>query len=171
MDRGMTLKKIGIVDIEKTRWRGARLPISELNGFYQMARVDFHLKIQWITPTETINLQGLLEDTIKATVEDFTYGIDEEEQPIPIFESKHVFKGLFRPKKAFNTMAQIEVEDPVNGFKKVAMGRNNLLMADVTGHVVFLFNDDLDNSRELRQYVPAIFIQYLIDNQKFKVDI
>lgn len=68
-------------------------------------------------------------------------------------------------------MAQIEVEDPVNGFKKVAMGRNNLLMADVTGHVVFLFNDDLDNSRELRQYVPAIFIQYLIDNQKFKVDI
>jgi hypothetical protein len=165
MDRGMTLKTIGTVDIEKTRWRGARLPISELNGFYQMARVDFHLKIQWITPTETINLQGLLEDTIKATVEEFIYNSEE------IFDTKYVFKGLFRPKKAFNTMAQIEVEDPVNGFKKVAMGRNNLLMADVTGHVVFLFNDDLDNSRELRQYVPAIFIQYLIDNQKFKVDI
>lgn len=165
MDRGMTLKTIGTVDIEKTRWRGARLPISELNGFYQMARVDFHLKIQWITPTETINLQGLLEDTIKATVEEFIYNSEE------IFDTKYVFKGLFRPKKAFNTMAQIEVEDPVNGFKKVAMGRNNLLMADVSGHVVFLFNDDLDNSRELRQYVPAIFIQYLIDNQKFKVDI
>jgi hypothetical protein len=171
MDRGMTLKTIGSVDIEKTRWRGIRALISELNGFYQMARVDFHLNIQWIPPTETLNLQGLLEDTIKSEVETFTYGLDEEEQPIPIFDSKYVFKGLFRPKKAFNSMAQIEVEDPVNGFKKVAMGRNNLLMADVTGHVVFLFNDDLDNSRELRQYVPAIFIQYLIDNQKFNVDI
>ncbi len=160
----MTLKTIG-VDIEKTRWKGARLPISDINGFYQMARVDFTLNVQWIPPTETLNLQNLLEDIIKSTVEEFTY--DGEE----IFESKYVFKGLFRPKKSFNTMAQIEVEDPVNGFKKVAMGRNNLLMADVTGHVVFLFNDDLDNSRELRQYVPAIFIQYLIDNQKFKVDI
>jgi hypothetical protein len=167
----MTIKTIGTVDIEKTRWRGARLPITGLNGFYQMGRVDFHLKVQWIPPTETLNLQGLLEDTIKSEVETFTYGLGENNEPIPIFDSKYVFKGLFRPKKAFNSMAQIEVEDPVNGFKKVTLGRNNVLMGDATGHVVFMFNDDLDNSRDLRQYVPAIFVQYLIDNQKFKVDI
>lgn len=161
----MTLTTIGTVDIEKTRWRGARLPISELNGFYQMARVDFALNVQWIPPTETMNLQSLLEDTIKATMEDFTY--DGEN----VFESKYVFKGLFRPKKSFNTMAQIEVEDPVNSFKKVSMGRNKLLMGNATGHVVFMFNDELDDSRELRQYVPSIFIQYLIDNQKFQADI
>jgi hypothetical protein len=161
----MTLTTIGTVDIEKTRWKGARLPITDIGGFYQMARVDFYLNIQWIPPTETLNLQNLLEDIIKSTVEEFTY--DGEE----IFESKYVFKGLFRPKKSFNTMAQIEVEDPVNGFKRVAMGRNKLLMGNATGHVVFMFNDELDDSRDLRQYVPAIFIQYLIDNQKFQVDI
>ncbi|OPX60969.1 MAG: hypothetical protein A4E25_00084 [Methanobacterium sp. PtaB.Bin024] len=161
----MTLTTIGTVDIEKTRWKGARLPITELNGFYQMARVDFTLNVQWIPPTETLNLQNLLEDTIKATVEAFIYSGEE------IFESKYVFKGLFRPKKSFNKMAQIEVEDPVNGFKKVAIGRNKLLMGNAAGHVVFMFNDELDDSRELRQYVPSIFIQYLIDNQKFQADI
>lgn len=156
----MTLTNIGT--IRPKIWGGGRFKIPEINSFYQLSGVQFEVTdLLYIPPTPAQSTQTIVEQAIKTELKKFEY---EDEN---LFES--VIIGDSKPKGL--SMAQINLDEPGSTFNfSPAVGEDDWYLT-ATGHVTFIFKEELPDAMKRRKYAAAAFIQWMKDNPILQADI
>jgi len=157
----MTLTRLG--KIIPGKWGGDRFDHPDIKGFAQISGVQFKIKnLRWVPPTDTSDLQDIVEKEIKTILEDITY-LDAD-----LFDN--VVLGDSKPRWPGFALVNFSVPSE-DEFKPVEIG-GDLLIPSATGYVTFVFQEELlDDARTRMRKAPQFFIDYLLNNPILMADI
>lgn len=156
----MTLTNIG--KIRPKVWGGGRYKIPDVQGFYQLSGVQFEvINLLYLSPTPTQSSQTIVEQAIKTALKTFQY------QGEDLFES--VIIGDSKPKGS--SMALVNLDEPGSEFNFYSEVGDDDWYLTATGHVTFIFKEDLPDAVKRRKYAAPAFIQWMKDNPILQADI
>ncbi len=157
----VNLQSIGLFSEQDIIWGGGRFKIPDVDGFFQLGGVQFKITdLAWITPTDEVDIQYIVEQHLKSVIDTFEY---DGELLIPTGAV------IGDTKPTGDSTAIINLDEPANKF--TVFNRGGIKKTTATGTVTFAFKETLSDAKARRKKAGAYFVDYILTHKDLIVDL